>query len=85
MLYGICISAVAIGLVGADFHFLGDVIAGAFLGVSAGWLTVVLWERGQHHLRPAATADLHGKSNRNLAPDFHHLIPREAKEVGRVN
>jgi membrane-associated phospholipid phosphatase len=85
VLYGICMVAVALGLVGADFHFLGDVIAGAFLGVSAGWLTVVLWERGQHHLRPAATADLHGKSNRNLAPDFHHLIPREAKEVGRVN
>ena len=85
LLYGICIGAVAIGLVGADFHFIGDVIAGAFLGVSTGWLTVVLWERGQHHLRPAMTPDFSGKSDRNLAPDFHHLISGKAKEVGPVS
>ena len=74
-----------VGLVGADFHFLGDVIAGAFLGVSTGWLTVVLWERGQHHLRTAMTPDFPGKSDRDLAPDFHYLVPRKAKEVGPVN
>ena len=85
VLYGIFIGAVAIGLVGADFHFLGDVIAGAFLGVSTGWLTVVLWERGQHHLRPAMTPAVPGKSARNLASDFHHLISGKAKEVGPVN
>jgi membrane-associated phospholipid phosphatase len=85
VLYGICMAAVALGLVGADFHFLGDVIAGAFLGVSTGWLTVVLWERGQHHLRPAMTPDFPGKSDRNLAADFHYLVPRKAKEVGPVN
>lgn len=51
-LYGLCIAAVAIGLVGADFHFLSDVIAGAFLGTSIGWLTVVLWEIGEHQVRP---------------------------------
>jgi membrane-associated phospholipid phosphatase len=84
-LCGICMAAVALGLVGADFHFLGDVIAGAFLGVSTGWLTVVLWERGQHHLRPAMTPDFPGESDRNLAPDFHYLVPRKAKEVGPVN
>jgi len=85
VLYGICMAAVALGLVGADFHFLGDVIAGAFLGVSIGWLTVVLWERGQHHLRPAMTPDFPGKSDRDLAPNFHYLVPRKAKEVGPVN
>ena len=85
VLYGICMAAVALGLVGADFHFLGDVIAGAFLGVSIGWLTVVLWERGQHHLRPAMTPDFPGKSDRDLAPVFHYLVPRKAKEVGPVN
>ena len=85
VLYGICMAAVALGLVGADFHFLGDVIAGAFLGVSIGWLTVVLWERGQHHLRTAMTPDFPGKSDRDLAPDFHYLVPRKAKEVGPVN
>jgi membrane-associated phospholipid phosphatase len=51
LLYGVVITTVAIGLIGADFHFLGDVIAGAFLGVSTGWLTVVLWELGQRHVR----------------------------------
>ena len=85
VLYAICMAAVGLGLIGADFHFLGDVIAGAFLGISTGWLTVVLWERGQHHLRPAMAPAFPGKSARNLAPDFHHLIPGKAKEVGRVN
>jgi membrane-associated phospholipid phosphatase len=85
VLYAICMAAVGLGLIGADFHFLGDVIAGAFLGISTGWLTVVLWERGQHHLRPAMIPDFPSKSARNLAPDFHHLISGKAKEVGPVN
>ena len=53
-LYAICIAAVAIGLVGANFHFLGDVIAGGFLGVSFGWLTVAVWSVGDHHVRGVA-------------------------------
>jgi membrane-associated phospholipid phosphatase len=52
-LYALAMAAVAIGLVGADFHFLGDVIAGGFLGISAGWLGVALWEAGVHQVRPA--------------------------------
>jgi membrane-associated phospholipid phosphatase len=51
-MYAICIAAVAIGLVGADFHFLSDVIAGAFLGITTGWLTVVVWEIGDRKVRP---------------------------------
>ena len=30
--YALCMAAVAVGLVGANFHFLSDVIAGGFLG-----------------------------------------------------
>jgi hypothetical protein len=41
-------------MVGADFHFLGDVIAGGFLGITAGWLGVTLWEVGVHQVRPGA-------------------------------
>ena len=52
VLYALAMAAVAIGLVGANFHFLGDVIAGAFLGISAGWLGVSLWEAGVHQVRP---------------------------------
>jgi len=37
--------AVAVGLVGADYHFLADVIAGAFIGMSTGWMAVLLWKR----------------------------------------
>ena len=51
-LYAICMAVVGIGLVGADFHFLSDVIAGAFLGIWTGWLTVALWELGKQALRP---------------------------------
>jgi membrane-associated phospholipid phosphatase len=50
--YALCMAAVAIGLVGANFHFLSDVIAGGFLGVSAGWVGVALWEIGDRRVRP---------------------------------
>jgi membrane-associated phospholipid phosphatase len=55
-LYALTMVAVAIGLVGADFHFLSDVIAGAFLGITSGWLGVALWEAGVHRLRPEKPA-----------------------------
>jgi membrane-associated phospholipid phosphatase len=44
--YALVVAAVALGLIGADFHFLGDVIAGAFVGASTGWIAVLLWEAG---------------------------------------
>jgi membrane-associated phospholipid phosphatase len=50
--YALCIAAVAIGLVGANFHFLGDVIAGGFLGTTVGWLGVAAWEIGYRQVRP---------------------------------
>jgi membrane-associated phospholipid phosphatase len=56
-LYALCMVAVAVGLVGANFHFLSDVIAGGFLGISAGWLGVSLWEIGDRQVRPQMTAD----------------------------
>jgi membrane-associated phospholipid phosphatase len=36
--------AVGAGLVGGNYHFLGDVIAGGFLGISAGWLVSSIWK-----------------------------------------
>jgi membrane-associated phospholipid phosphatase len=54
--YALCMAAVAIGLVGANFHFLGDVIAGGFLGISAGWLGVAMWEIGDRQVRPEEVA-----------------------------
>jgi membrane-associated phospholipid phosphatase len=40
--YAVVGLAVAVGLVGSNYHFLGDVIAGAFLGGTVGWMTVLL-------------------------------------------
>jgi membrane-associated phospholipid phosphatase len=57
LLYTVAIATVAVGLIGADFHFLGDVVAGGFLGVSTGWLTVVLWELGQRYVRGDASRE----------------------------
>jgi membrane-associated phospholipid phosphatase len=42
-LWTVCAFAAALGLVGTNFHFLSDVIAGAFVGVSAGWMIVSLF------------------------------------------
>ncbi len=58
ILYATCIAAVAIGLIGADFHFLADVIAGGFLGATTGCITVLVWERGDHRPRAPQTAAL---------------------------
>ena len=36
--------AVGVGLVGANYHFLSDVIAGAFIGISTGWMAAAIWK-----------------------------------------
>jgi membrane-associated phospholipid phosphatase len=55
---GLCavvVGVVAIGLLGANYHFLSDVIAGAFLGCSIGWFLVLIWEAGgARQIRPHA-------------------------------
>ncbi len=48
-LYALATAAVAVGLIGANYHFVGDVIAGGFVGVTVGWIAVALWEAGVHH------------------------------------
>lgn len=42
-LYAVVVVAVAVGLVGANFHFLSDVIAGGFVGASIGWMVTLLF------------------------------------------
>jgi membrane-associated phospholipid phosphatase len=44
--YALLVAVVTIGLIGANFHFLGDLIAGGFLGVSIGYFAIALWEAG---------------------------------------
>ena len=43
-LYIVPVVAVIVGLVGADFHFVSDIIAGGFIGASTGWIFVVFWQ-----------------------------------------
>jgi len=42
----LCIGAGA--LIVGDWHFVGDVIAGAFVGLTAGWLAAELWLEHVH-------------------------------------
>lgn len=42
--------AVAVGLIGANYHFLSDVIAGGFVGTSSGWMTVAIWRARQEQV-----------------------------------
>jgi hypothetical protein len=45
-LWALMVLAVVIGLIGADYHFVSDIVAGGFLGASTGWLAVMLWDEG---------------------------------------
>jgi membrane-associated phospholipid phosphatase len=47
-LWALAVLAVAIGLVGANYHFVSDVIAGGFVGVSCGWMLASLWKANEH-------------------------------------
>ncbi|HTM75256.1 MAG TPA: phosphatase PAP2 family protein [Pseudolabrys sp.] len=47
-LYVLAVLAVAVGLVGANYHFVSDVIAGGFVGVSTGWMLTSLWKAHEY-------------------------------------
>lgn len=50
-LYALAMFAVAIGLIGANYHFVSDVIAGGFVGISSGWMLTSLWKAHEHFER----------------------------------
>jgi membrane-associated phospholipid phosphatase len=47
LLYALFVAAVVVGLIGADHHFLSDVIVGGFIGVSTGWIAGAIWQRAK--------------------------------------
>jgi membrane-associated phospholipid phosphatase len=47
-LYALAVLAVAVGLIGANYHFVSDVIAGGFVGISSGWMLTSLWKAHEH-------------------------------------
>jgi membrane-associated phospholipid phosphatase len=67
--YALCVAAVAVGLIGANFHFLSDVIAGAYLGTLTGWLIVVLWDLGYRPLNAPTPAMGQESVGRDKKPD----------------
>ncbi len=42
ILYGLAALAVCLGLIGANYHFLSDVIAGGFVGITTGMLALAM-------------------------------------------
>jgi membrane-associated phospholipid phosphatase len=44
VLYAATVLTISVALIAGDFHFLSDVIAGAFVGISLSVLVVNLWE-----------------------------------------
>ena len=47
--------AVDIGLVALNLHFLSDVVAGSFVGISTGLFTVALWRASELEMQVAKT------------------------------
>lgn len=45
-LYALSVLATAVVLICSNFHFVSDVIAGAFLGTSVGSVTTLMWKAG---------------------------------------
>lgn len=45
--YALLVATVVIGLIGADYHFLSDIIAGAFLGSLTGWVALRFCQPGE--------------------------------------
>jgi len=45
LVYAASVAAVVIGLLGADYHFVSDILAGGFVGGSTGWIAVEMSRR----------------------------------------
>jgi hypothetical protein len=46
LIYAICIATIFIGKLGANYHFVSDLIAGGFLGFSVGLIIIALRNAG---------------------------------------
>jgi membrane-associated phospholipid phosphatase len=46
--YALFVLVTAVALVVSNLHFVSDVIAGVFLGISVGWITTAIWRAGVH-------------------------------------
>jgi membrane-associated phospholipid phosphatase len=54
-LYALSVLATAAVLICSNYHFVSDVIAGAFLGTSVGWITTLIWKAGVYRSANASS------------------------------
>jgi membrane-associated phospholipid phosphatase len=74
------VAAISVALVAGDFHFLSDVIAGAFLGASLSALVVNVWER---RIRCGLMRLSSAMPGRNVWLDFdRRSMPPDLRENG---
>jgi len=55
-IYALAIAVTFIGLLGANYHFVSDLMAGGLLGALVGWVTVMLWNAGVRPIGIKSTA-----------------------------
>jgi membrane-associated phospholipid phosphatase len=55
LIYAICIATVFVGELGANYHFVSDLIAGGFLGFSTGWIIIALRNEGIRQIKAVST------------------------------
>jgi len=58
LIYAICIATIFIGELGANYHFVSDLIAGGFLGFSVGLIIIALCNAGTRQIK----AEIHRAS-----------------------
>jgi membrane-associated phospholipid phosphatase len=58
LIYAICIATIFIGKLGANYHFVSDLIAGGFLGFSVGLIIIALCNAGTRQIK----AEIHRAS-----------------------
>jgi hypothetical protein len=81
------VAAVAIGLIGANYHFLSDILGGIFVGISVGYITRKI-ARGKliSEFSPSnTTTPLGGNQRNDVAPradtNQQISIPRNVTDV----
>ena len=45
-IYVACVAVVVVGLIGANYHFLSDILSGMFVGFSVGYVTTKMSQQG---------------------------------------
>jgi rhodanese-related sulfurtransferase len=78
-IYVACVAAVAVGLIGANYHFLSDILGAIFVGLSASYVTTKI-PFSKMRLCGGGSADSHIPSRARDRPGLHPI--RSSYTVG---